>query len=695
LDVEFHLQIRFRDLLKTEGEKMKNIEKKIFNFGLCLCLALANVITALAGGALEEIDITGNQPSPIPGQIVARLVGIKWDARSIPVKYSMNNTLDPIPNPLDEDSMENTLDSTPNPPGEPALTLAQAQAALQMSFDAWNQIPTSFIDMRITGTTANQGLVGFDFVNELSFRTADSFRGVVASPSTSLMADVDFAAGDDIDGDGDSDVAAGITVTTDVDGDGDIEFPVGFYKAGTILDNDVQFNTKDNGFRFTVGDAELDRLFRSVDLNAVATHEFGHSHGLSDSFDNQTSGTNGDGATMFPGLDSFDPAAESGMRSLSTDDIAWSSYLYPEGSAPSGPAKLQGKDKAFNKEYGLIKGSLTHGILNQSIAGGCVFAVDLISDERVASGFSGTTQLSFDPVTGGLSLVDPSFNILNGNYVIPVPKGLYAVGVEAVDGAPAPPAICRTCQIGASFGQQNFNEEFYNRSREDAREVRLGEKFPVLVLPPLNLSSNINIVTSDSININNFNRNTTNTFGDLSPIPGRLYAAQITASQIAAFNRGGEFLIQGVAFDTFVFNRSTVPVFAKAVLTTGTVNGPTATIDLAHPLAQKSGFVGQDNDLAPLYFLSPRSLGAEVKKGIEKGQIQNLFIVLQLPTTTPFPGVDGVPPLVGLDVVRNGLPNDPPIGRSFSSIDGGATWTQVPDFNFRFSLVVSRPLDER
>ena len=69
--------------------------------------------------------------------------------------------------------------------------------------------------------------------------------------------------------------------------------------------------------------------------------------------------------------------------------------------------------------------------------------------------------------------------------------------------------ISLTCQIGSIFGQQNFNEEFYNRSREDAREVRLGEKFPVLVVPGLNfLSSGIDIVTSDSININNFgNRN--------------------------------------------------------------------------------------------------------------------------------------------------------------------------------------------
>ena len=127
--------------------------------------------------------------------------------------------------------------------------------------------------------------------------------------------------------------------------------------------------------------------------------------------------------------------------------------------------------------YGLIAGEIAHGTLGGPVAGASVYAVERKGDRVAASGYSGTTNLSFNPATGFLSfLPTPADGIVDGAYVIPVPKGQYAVGVEAVDGAPAAAGnISFTCQIGAFYGQMNFNEEFYNRNREGSIEVRPGD----------------------------------------------------------------------------------------------------------------------------------------------------------------------------------------------------------------------------
>lgn len=647
--------------------------RKIAAIVLSALLLLGHGGTLRAGGPLETIDITGSIPSPIPGQIVARVIGIKWDVRSLPVRYSINTTLDPIPNPL----------------GAPVLTLADAQTALQGSLDQWNDIRTSFIEMHITGTAANAGLSGFDMINELTFRTAAGFGAIASSPSTALISDVTFADGDDIDGDGDSDVSNATATAADVDGDGDIEFPAGFYKAGTILDNDVDFNTKTtNGFRFTVGDDALDTVTRSVDLNTVATHEFGHSLGLAHSVINQIGDSNGDGATMFPFIDTGDPVSERQQRSLATDDIAWASYFYPEGTSATGPAAIQPGDIPFRWVFGTVEGDLRHGVLNQPIAGGHAFAVGQITNKVIAGAYSGTTQLSFNPATGGLSidLANPGFHILNGRYVLPVPLGAYAVGVEAVDGQPVPAAnISFTTQIGAIFGQQNFNEEFYNRRREGAIETRPGEDFPVVALPGVRRTG-INIVTGDTFNVNNFGN--LNFVGFTGVTPGTYYAVQVPAAQIAAIAPGDPLAVQSIAFLTTVVNASTVPRFAEAMLTTGVVNADgTATIDLEKPLDSVSGFVGQDFDFSQLFLKNPRGLGQRIRKGIESGAIENLFMVLRVPTTTPFPGVSGLPPLIGLDggVAQN---DRPILGLSFVSADG-VTFNRVTNFNFMFSLILS------
>src|SRR5262249_5413682 len=138
----------------------------------------------------------------------------------------------------------------------------------------------------------------------------------------------------------------------------------------------------------------------------------------------------------------------------------------------SGPAALQAGDKAFASQYGLITGELRHGVLGQPIAGGSLSAYDWKTGALVVSGFSGTTNLSFNPANGGLFFVPTVADAIpNWNYVIPVPKGNYAVGVEAVDGSPvAAGNISFTCQIGGFFGQHNFIEEFYNSNSEGAIE---------------------------------------------------------------------------------------------------------------------------------------------------------------------------------------------------------------------------------
>jgi hypothetical protein len=643
------------------------MKRKIASIGIVISFVFIVAVTTRGGGAFETFDITNAPPSPIPGHLLARVVGIRWDSRSIPVQYRVNNTLDPIPNPL----------------GAPFLSLADATTALQASFDEWNSIRTSFIDMRIVGTTPNPGLRGFDFVNEVTFRTSAGFNAIASSQSTNFIVDVTLVDGDDIDGDGDSDVSALITTANDADGDGDIEFPPGLYKAGTILENDVQFNTKStNGFRFTIDPAQADTVGASVDLIAVAVHEFGHSLGLSHVLNNQDSASDGNGATMFPFIDTGDPAAELAQRTPNVDDKAFASYFYQEGSASSGPGRIQPGDVPFRFVYGLIRGSLTHGVLNQPIAGGSLLAYDALKKENTVSAFSGTTNLSFNPANGGLFFV-PNVDqaIVNGDYVLPVPLGLYNVNVEAVDGLPVPAAnIGFTTQIGNFFGQQNFIEEFFDH-KDAAIERSPGDTLPVLGFPSLTIK-NINIITNDVVNLSNFGA--LNAIGFINSPPGRTYAVAFPASQIAGVLPGQDILVQAGLFNTHVVDASVPALFADAYLATGVINPDgTANIDLANPLAHDSGFLGQDGDFAPFYFKDPKRLGRRIREGVADGTIQNVFLVLRIPTTLPFPGVSGQPPLVGLNTTGTIF------GLSFLSNDGGVTFQRVTNFNFRFSLVIS------
>jgi hypothetical protein len=402
--------------------------------------------------------------------------------------------------------------------------------------------------------------------------------------------------------------------------------------------------------------------------------------------DNQRSGTDGDGSTMYPFIDTGDPAAELQQASLSTDDMAFASYFYPEGSAASGPGALQAGDVRFGNVYGLITGELRHGVLNQPIAGGQLRAVDRNTGQALVSAYSGTANLSFNPANGGLFFVPTAAAaITNGNYTIPVPQGNYDVLAEAVDGQPAAAAnIGFTCQIGGFFGQQNFIEEFWNNQAEGAIEREPGDaKNAHVNTGPGQLTSGVNITTNNVFTIAGFGAR--NAIGFINPPAGGfIYAQQFPASQITALNGGNPVLLQAGLFDTNVVDASVPVVFARAMLTTGVINpDTTATIDLGNPLASETLFVGQDGDFAPFYFKNPHDLSEIIRLAIANGTIQNLFLVIQI-QPGPFPGVSAQPPLLGLSTQA------PILGRSFLSTNGGLTFNRRNDLNFRIAMIASQ-----
>jgi len=595
---------------------------------------------SFAGGNLDTFNFVGIEVAPSINLV--EVVPIRWDPRCSTVNY----TLDTV---------------NPNAGTENEVSIEETRAELQTSLDQWNQIPTSFIEMNITEVrTLNNGLRSFDFINELTFETADDFGALASSPSTSLQQDTEFVVGDDIDGDGDSDVfdpeEAGRNTCFDFDNDGDIEFPAGFYVAGTILDNDVQFG---QSVLWSTSPGADD----AADIQAVATHEFGHSHGLSHTPINQISETNGAGSTMFPFIDTGDQLAEEQTRSLHEDDIAWSSFNYQEGSQASGIGALQSGDRAFNEDYAVITGEVTRA--GAPVIGASVFAETFDQRERMVSAVTGAAVVIELP-DGALNLAPPELGILDGEYEIPLRRGGYRLGLQALDGTPvAGDRVSIIGNLGVLYGQQNFSDEFIStNSQETGNEEEPGRSRYIPALPERPFTD-VNFVVNEDVALTSYVDQDFIGTGQVIGQSDVVYATRFSNAEVLAQLEAGAILTTAT-ISTFAFDASQVPMFKSAKLVSGTLtaDGTIANLNPYFAFRQTfGGFVGQSNDDTPFFFNGARGLSGRLINELRRDPNMDLFVVVEAENDF-VTGASGLPPLVGVDV-------DGPFGNSFLSLNGG------------------------
>jgi len=170
-----------------------------------------------------------------------------------------------------------------NEAGTTRTNLERTFGALRTSFDAWNAVDCSFVELEFGGYT-NEDRVGFnpnaDNANIVVFRDTnwEHSRGILALTSVTFKG-----------------------------------------STGEIFDADIEFNSQAYNFTTTDNDLQVE-----IDIQNTATHEVGHFIGLDHSQEPES--------TMFATA----PLKETKKRSLHQDDIAGVCDIYPIADVPAG-----------------------------------------------------------------------------------------------------------------------------------------------------------------------------------------------------------------------------------------------------------------------------------------------------------------------------------------------------------------------
>ena len=632
-----------------------------------LCVFLSQL--ALAGGEFEQLIQLVNPADTTDEIIPYDGRGLRWDERCLPTNFVIDS------------------DSLPNAGTENEIDIETVKSVIADAMQTWTNVPTSYIEPKIGEVRPITGAgIGFDYVFTITFEEALPTGIFGEAPSVTLDLDRVMEPGEDLDQDGDSDVydaeLVGRTDCFDVDGDGDIEFSSGFYRGGTILDADISFsslidwttNIEDVGFDF-------DTFTLSVDIFSVAIHELGHTLGLAHSLIGMRSETDGRNAIMFPFV-TTNPRGAEATRELSDDDIAWISFVYPEGSSDKGLAALQEGDIAFDQVFDIIEGTVmaagSPNMLGHIIARGKGRTKDV-----TIGGYSTNPPILGDRDFTFVDLAVDEVTAESARYFIPVPKGKYTLEIEEIDGAPLTPAQITIPTVIASFfdGNETISDNFFSGDFRDRleRESQFFVKrdFPRVVPSFRRSPANFNL--PEAVRIGSLSNPVFSVIGQAGSGGWlvRRFEREEVLQQLNVGNLlAGARIFTRNHFGASALDWSAIPAFGGVKLAVGTVDeNDELQLEFFEDIVDS--FIGDENDHTYLR-LSP-SVGKLVEIYLEYiAPDADLYLATELIQTPDFEGNLDVS-TVGGNVVFGA-------DTSFSSVSLEGPFSPLPFFDLGINL---------
>ena len=404
------------------------------------------------------------------------------------------------------------LKSTVNPKNNDKSN-AVALATIQASGQSWTDIPTSFfsVDPQETAPGDSIPALSFNNANSVFFDSAG-----VNFPTAGVIA----------------------FVRSIIDG-----------TDGHTLDADMVFNDRDFWWSTSAALEPAPAGQSSVDLQSVATHEYGHYFSLDH--------TSVLGCTMIPFIQN-----NTSQRTLELDDRQGNAKVYPEAS--------------FTSDYGTISGTVTNGFTGAAIFGAHVEAL------LIATG--GNPANTISNLSGELTLRNGQ-----GEWTIyGLPPGDYAVRIVPLDGVNT---TATDANIGGPYNglDINFEPEFWNGASESGNGFTdIANQFTPITVTAGGAVTGINIQT--------------NTYA------GRVNIAQYGQFEnVVTFTTSGHFgvrfdppfdapyTIENVTFPSVLLFGGTFANFLSVKLCV--LNPATGLPDLANPVFQVAPYAGSVNGI--------------------------------------------------------------------------------------------------